>query len=103
MALGTICGHVKSLGSAPGIIWVDAHADINTPETTWSGNLHGQPVSFMLEELKDETIQLAGFDWVQPVIKDGFQTITDRNSKMFYNGSPSKNPDIKTPPVAKNE
>lgn len=69
MALGTICGHVKSLGSAPGIIWVDAHADINTPETTWSGNLHGQPVSFMLEELKDETIQLAGFDWVQPVIK----------------------------------
>ena len=70
MALGTICGHVKSLGSAPGIIWVDAHADINTPETTWSGNLHGQPVSFMLEELKDETIQLAGFDWVQPVIKE---------------------------------
>ena len=86
MALGTICGHVKSLGSAPGIIWVDAHADINTPETTWSGNLHGQPVSFMLEELKDETIQLAGFDWVQPVIKDGFKKITDRNSTMFYNG-----------------
>ena len=80
MALGTICGHVKSLGSAPGIIWVDAHADINTPETTWSGNLHGQPVSFMLEELKDETIQLAGFDWVQPVIKDSFQTMTDRNT-----------------------
>ena len=84
MALGTICGHVKSLGSAPGIIWVDAHADINTPETTWSGNLHGQPVSFMLEELKDETIQLAGFDWVQPVIKDSFQIITDRNTIVLH-------------------
>ena len=83
MALGTICGHVKSLGSAPGIIWVDAHADINTPETTWSGNLHGQPVSFMLEELKDETIQLAGFDWVQPVIKESLQRLFDLADKCY--------------------
>ena len=29
-------------------IWVDAHADINTPDTTPSGNLHGCPVSFAL-------------------------------------------------------
>ncbi|WFD03032.1 arginase [Malassezia obtusa] len=29
-------------------IWVDAHADINTPKTTPSGNLHGCPVSFAL-------------------------------------------------------
>ena len=83
MALGTICGHVKSLGSAPGIIWVDAHADINTPETTWSGNLHGQPVSFMLEELKDETIQLAGFDWVEPVIKESSQRLFNLTYKCY--------------------
>lgn len=30
------------------LIWIDAHADINTPETTPSGNLHGCPVSFLL-------------------------------------------------------
>jgi arginase family enzyme len=35
-----------------GVIWVDAHTDINTPVTTTSGNLHGQPVSFLLKELK---------------------------------------------------
>lgn len=31
-----------------GIIWVDAHADINTPSTTESGNLHGCPVAFAM-------------------------------------------------------
>lgn len=31
-----------------GIIWVDAHADINTPSTTKSGNLHGCPVAFAM-------------------------------------------------------
>lgn len=47
------------------VIWVDAHADINTPETTDSGNIHGMPVSFLLG--------LAGtvpeFSWVKPVLK----------------------------------
>ena len=32
---------VKSLG----VIWVDAHADINIPETSASGNIHGTPVA----------------------------------------------------------
>lgn len=30
------------------ILWIDAHADINTPKTTDSGNLHGCPVSFVM-------------------------------------------------------
>ena len=29
------------------VIWVDAHADINTPETSDSGNIHGMPVAFL--------------------------------------------------------
>lgn len=33
---------------------MDAHADINTPLTTQSGSLHGQPVSFLLRELQDK-------------------------------------------------
>jgi len=68
MAIGTIAGHAKSLGKAPAIIWVDAHADINTPESTWSGNLHGQPVSFLMREVAEKSIQLAGFDWMEPMI-----------------------------------
>lgn len=30
------------------VIWIDAHADINTPSTTDTGNIHGMPVSFLM-------------------------------------------------------
>ena len=30
-----------------GVIWVDAHADINTPETSASGNVHGMPLAWL--------------------------------------------------------
>jgi arginase len=36
-----------------GVIWFDAHADINTPETTPSGNIHGMPVSCLLGQGPD--------------------------------------------------
>ena len=36
------------------VIWVDAHADINTPETSESGNVHGMPVAFLTGLARDE-------------------------------------------------
>lgn len=42
------------------VIWVDAHADINTPETTDTGNLHGMPVAF-LGKLAGN---VPGFEWM---------------------------------------
>jgi arginase len=47
------------------VIWIDAHADINTPETTESGNIHGMPVSFLLGIAGD----IPEFSWVKPVLK----------------------------------
>ncbi|EIW68433.1 arginase [Tremella mesenterica] len=47
LAMGTVSG-TKSKYPDACLIWIDAHADINTPETTDSGNLHGCPVSFLL-------------------------------------------------------
>jgi len=44
IAIGTLAGvarHYQNLG----VIWYDAHADINTPETTPSGNIHGMPLA----------------------------------------------------------
>ncbi|MEY9980237.1 arginase [Lysinibacillus sp. RC79] len=44
IAIGTLAGlgeHYKNLG----VIWFDAHADLNTPETTPSGNIHGMPLA----------------------------------------------------------
>eukprot|EP01116_Phalansterium_solitarium_P003475 TRINITY_DN14307_c0_g1_i1.p1 TRINITY_DN14307_c0_g1~~TRINITY_DN14307_c0_g1_i1.p1 ORF type:complete len:361 (+),score=109.68 TRINITY_DN14307_c0_g1_i1:136-1218(+) len=47
------------------VIWVDAHGDINTHETTPSGNLHGMPVGFLMG-LVDGTVP--GFEWLAPCL-----------------------------------
>ncbi len=49
IAIGTLAGVARTRGRAPGVIWVDAHGDINTPLTSPSGNVHGMPVHFALE------------------------------------------------------
>lgn len=49
IALGTLSGLKRARGRPPGVIWVDAHADINTPQTTASGNVHGMPVGLAIE------------------------------------------------------
>ncbi len=50
IAMGTIAGVTRARGKAPGLIWVDAHGDINTPLTSPSGNVHGMPVHFALQD-----------------------------------------------------
>jgi arginase len=47
VALGTI-GGLASLYGAGGAIWIDAHGDLNTPDTTPSGNVHGMVLAAVL-------------------------------------------------------
>lgn len=49
IAIGTLAGVHRGRAQAPGVIWVDAHGDINTPLSSPSGNVHGMPVHFALE------------------------------------------------------
>jgi arginase len=42
MAIGTLAGIARA-GRRPGVIWMDAHGDSNTPKTSPSGNVHGMP------------------------------------------------------------
>lgn len=46
LAIGTISGLMAKYPDAC-VLWIDAHADLNTPASTTSGNLHGCPVSFI--------------------------------------------------------
>jgi arginase len=50
IAIGTLAGVWRARKRQPGLIWIDAHGDINTPLTSPSGNVHGMPVSIALEE-----------------------------------------------------
>jgi arginase len=47
VALGTLWGLAKARGVG-GVMWIDAHPDVNTPETSPSGNVHGMPLAAAL-------------------------------------------------------
>jgi arginase len=46
IAIGTLSGLAAS--GPGGVLWLDAHGDLNTPETTPSGNVHGMPLAVVL-------------------------------------------------------
>jgi len=66
IAVGTISGTAKAIrerlgGREIAVIWVDAHADINTPETSSSGNIHGMPVAFLTGLAREERKDVFGW------------------------------------------
>lgn len=64
IAIGTISGisaFVRGQKQELGLIWFDAHADINSPETSDSGNIHGMPFATLLGHGNDELVGLEGF------------------------------------------
>eukprot|EP00298_Acanthocystis_sp_HF-20_P005641 c15738_g1_i1.p1 GENE.c15738_g1_i1~~c15738_g1_i1.p1 ORF type:complete len:345 (-),score=169.81 c15738_g1_i1:316-1350(-) len=63
IAAGSIAGILRQRPNL-GVIWVDAHADINTPKTTPSGNMHGMPLGFLINGLVDHEV-VPGFEWLK--------------------------------------
>lgn len=48
VAIGTWSGVARVLGEPPGLLWIDAHLDSHTPETSYSGAIHGMPLACLL-------------------------------------------------------
>lgn len=64
IAIGSLAGVVRALrkrNETPGLIYFDAHADMNTPDTTPSGNIHGMPLAAVLGYGAPELVEVAGF------------------------------------------
>ena len=66
LASGSITGMLKTYSNLK-VIWVDAHGDCNTPETSMSGNYHGMPVAHVLGWITKN--QVKGFDWLDIHLK----------------------------------
>lgn len=65
IAMGTLAGMQRARGTG-GLIWLDAHGDLNRPQTTPSGNVHGMPLAAALGACG---FTLEGFDrppWIEP-------------------------------------
>lgn len=63
MAIGSLYGHWLAQPDVA-ILWIDAHADINTPLTSGSGNMHGMPLSFVIKELQEYVTELPDLAFV---------------------------------------
>jgi arginase len=64
IAIGSVAGaasYCKKQEQTLGLIWFDAHADMNTPESTPSGNIHGMPLAALLGYGTPELVNVAGF------------------------------------------
>jgi arginase len=60
-SLSGVAGHFKKKEKKIGLIWLDAHGDINTPESSPSGNVHGMPLAAAMGYGATELVELEGF------------------------------------------
>jgi len=84
LAAGSVAAASESarrLGKSLGLVWVDAHGDMNTPESTVSGNVHGMPLAALLGREPAELANVGGFaPKVQPgkTVLIGIRNLDDR-------------------------
>jgi arginase len=64
LAIGTVAGVSaawRRRGEKIGIVWIDAHADMNTPESSPSGNIHGMPLACCIGRGPGDLATLLGY------------------------------------------
>jgi arginase len=64
IAIGTVAGvseHFRNNDQSVGLVWIDAHADMNTPESSPSGNIHGMPLATLLGMGHPRLVEIGGF------------------------------------------
>jgi arginase len=75
----------RARGQKLGLIWVDAHADMNTPSTSLSGNVHGMPLAALLGPEPAALAGLAGFTPAvlpEHVVLVGIRNLDDREKEI---------------------
>src|ERR1039458_7763781 len=76
LAAGSVSGvaeFYRRKGEKIGVVWIDAHSDINTPETSPSGNVHGMPLAALLGMGPDALTKILGGE--KPVAPAGWSRL----------------------------
>ena len=68
IAIGTLGGLARAHGAPGGVIWMDAHSDINTPSSSPSGNVHGMPLAVALGLARDPRFESSA--WPLPMLSE---------------------------------
>ena len=92
VSMGTVTGNAlrgKAGGARMGLIWVDAHTDYNTPESSPSGNIHGMPVAHLTGRGDERLTRLDGLvsgDWAirpEDVVMIGIRSVDARERELL--------------------
>ncbi|SMC77462.1 arginase [Rhizobium sp. RU36D] len=88
LSMGSVSGmarHAAVLGRPLFVVWLDAHADFNTPDTSPSGNLHGMPVAFFCGQAEFAPILPANRPFVDPrrVYQVGIRSVDDHEREQI--------------------
>jgi arginase len=88
IAAGSISGvaaHFRKEEKKVGFLWLDAHGDMNTPESSPSGNVHGMPLSSIMGYGPPELVELMGFKpKVEPqnIVLVGIRDLDSQEKKL---------------------
>ncbi|MCI0183805.1 arginase [Sulfoacidibacillus ferrooxidans] len=85
LSIGSVAGAVEARGNL-GCIWFDAHGDMNTDETTPSGNIHGMPLAASLGLGHTDLVSLGGFSpklQAKNVVLVGARSIDDEERRLI--------------------
>ncbi len=80
--------HARAAGKPLGLLWVDAHGDMNTPASTPSGNVHGMPLAALLGPEPAELSSIGGFSPTvlpQHTALVGVRNLDDREKVLVRN------------------
>jgi len=77
---------VRREGKPLGLIWVDAHGDMNTPSSSSSGNVHGMPLASLLGPEPQELSKIGGFSpkvTADKTVLIGIRNLDDREKELM--------------------
>lgn len=89
LAAGSVAATADFLrrdGTPLGLIWVDAHGDMNTPATSSSGNVHGMPLAALLGSEPAELSRIGGFSpkvLPERTVLIGIRNLDDREKERI--------------------
>jgi len=63
IGIGSLAGILRAQPNT-GVLWIDAHADLNNPDMSDSGNMHGMPVGMLMEGVAPDHSKLPGLEWL---------------------------------------
>src|SRR5690242_17970814 len=75
----------EKTGKPLGVIWVDAHGDMNTPDTSESGNVHGMPLAALLGQPPEELARIGSSPSIRPehTVLVGIRNLDDREKDQI--------------------